>query len=31
MEESLKILDILTFHQTVFLNKAKIMYKVHKT
>ena len=29
LEESLKRLNILSFDQSVFLNKAKIMYKVH--
>ena len=29
LEDSLKRLDILSFDQSVFLNKAKVMYKVH--
>ena len=29
LEESLKRLDILSFDQSVFLNKAKVRYKVH--
>ena len=29
LEESLKRLNILSFDRSVFLNKAKIMYKVH--
>ena len=29
LEESLKRLDMLSFDQSVFLNKAKIMYKVY--
>ena len=28
-EESLKRLDMLSFDQSVYLNKAKIMYKVY--
>ena len=29
LQESLERLDILSFDQSVFLNKAKIMYKVY--
>ena len=30
LQESVERLDILSFDQSVFLNKAKIMYKVYK-
>ena len=29
LEESLKRLEMLSFDQSVFLNKAKVMYKVY--